>query len=39
MRLTLLAPKVVEGIVEGQITPRLADMMDEIPTEWVRKMG
>ncbi len=35
MRLTLLAPEIVEGIVEGRIAPGLAEMLEPFPVEWV----
>ena len=37
MRLTLLAPDIVEAIVEGQQPPdaKLADFLEPFPVEWV----
>lgn len=37
MRLSLLAPSVVEGIVEGRQPPeaKLADFLEPFPVEWV----
>ena len=34
MRLTLLAPEIVEGIVEGRIALGLAELMEPFPSEW-----
>jgi hypothetical protein len=37
MRLSLLAPSIVEAIVEGQQPPdtKLADFLEPFPLEWV----
>jgi hypothetical protein len=37
MRLTLLAPDIVEGIVEGRMAPRLAGLLEPFPLDWVRQ--
>jgi hypothetical protein len=34
MRLTLLAPEIVEGIVEGRVAPGLAELLEPFPVEW-----
>ncbi len=36
MRLTLLAPEIVEGIVEGRIAPGLAELLEPFPVDWAR---
>ncbi len=35
MRLTLLAPEIVEGIVVGRIALGLAEFLEPFPVEWV----
>lgn len=34
MRLTLLAPEMVEKIVEGRVTAGLAEFLEPFPAEW-----
>ena len=34
MRLTLLAPEIVEGIVEGRMAMGLAELLEPFPIEW-----
>lgn len=37
MRLTLLSPEIVEGIVEGRMAPGLAGLLEQFPVEWARQ--
>ncbi len=39
LRLTLLAPDIVEAILDGRQprTLQLADLMDDMPVEWERQ--
>jgi hypothetical protein len=37
MRLTLLAPEIVEGILDSRIAARLAELMEPFPAEWERQ--
>lgn len=37
MRLTLLAPEIVEGIVEGRCEQGLAEALEAIPMEWAHQ--
>ena len=37
MRLTLLAPEIVEGIVEGRIVIGLVELLEPFPVEWKRQ--
>lgn len=39
MRLTLLAPEIVESIVAGPIEYGLAEVLESIPEVWARKPG
>ena len=39
MRMTLLAPEIVEGIVEGRIAPGLAELLEPFPVEWEKQFG
>ena len=34
MRLTLLAPGIVEGIVEGRMATGLTELLQPFPVEW-----
>jgi hypothetical protein len=37
MRMTLLAPEIVEGIVEGRIAPGLAELLEPFSTDWAEQ--
>lgn len=37
LRLTLLAPDVVEAILDGRATVQMAEVMGAFPVEWVRQ--
>jgi hypothetical protein len=37
MRLTLLAPEIVEGIVDGRMAPGLAELLEPFPLEWAKQ--
>jgi hypothetical protein len=37
LRLTLLAPEIVERILDGRQAPQLADLMQAFPVEWDRQ--
>jgi hypothetical protein len=37
LRLTLLAPDIVERILDGRTAPRLAELMQPFPVEWERQ--
>ena len=37
LRLTLLAPDLVEGIMDGQNLPGLAELLRPLPAEWVKQ--
>ena len=37
LRLTLLAPDIVERIIEGRPAPQLAELMQRFPVEWERQ--
>jgi hypothetical protein len=39
LRLTLLAPDIVERILDGRPTAGLAQLLKSFPTEWVRQHG
>jgi hypothetical protein len=39
LRLTLLAPDIVERILDGRPTAGLAQLLKPFPTEWVRQRG
>jgi len=37
LRLTLLAPDIVERILDGRPAPQLADLIQPFPLEWERQ--
>ena len=37
LRLTLLAPDIVERILDGRQAPQLADLMQPFPVEWEKQ--
>ena len=37
LRLTLLAPDVVQAIVDGRRTMQMAEMMERFPVEWAHE--
>jgi hypothetical protein len=37
LRLTLLAPDIVEHVLDGRRTPELAHLMQPFPVEWERQ--
>lgn len=37
MRLTLLAPEVIEGIVDGRMARGLVELLEPFPVEWARQ--
>ena len=37
LRVTLLAPDIVEHILDGRRAPQLADLMQPFPVEWTRQ--
>jgi hypothetical protein len=37
LRLNLLAPDIVEGILDGRPAPQLAELMQPFPVEWERQ--
>jgi hypothetical protein len=37
LRLTLLAPEIIEQILDGRRAPQLADLMQPFPVEWERQ--
>jgi hypothetical protein len=37
LRLTLLAPEIVERILDGRQAPQLAQLMQPFPVEWERQ--
>jgi hypothetical protein len=39
LRLTLLAPDIVEGILDGRPAPQLAELMQPFPVAWERRRG
>jgi hypothetical protein len=37
LRLTLFAPDITEGVLDGSRTPELAQLMQPFPVEWERQ--
>jgi hypothetical protein len=37
LRLTLLAPDILEHVLDGRLTPELAHLMQPFPVEWERQ--